>query len=161
MWLTVLIVWIALSSFLFSYFYLRLENEAWPPTGTPPPLSRTSISVALAAVSAAVMAWAVRRPRYQWLGGAALALQVLDFARLGLDWQRHGYDSIVTITGGFLFGLMGSALIMNALVLFWGWRRLYAGRHSIAVPNTALYWFSTVAAWVVTLAALYLTPRLT
>jgi cytochrome c oxidase subunit I+III len=170
MWLTVLIVWIALASFLFSYFYLRLENAAWPPAGmAPPALSVTSISAALVVVSAAIMAWTVRRPRYMRLGpaaalvlgGAALALQVLDFTRLGLDWQRHGYDSIVTITGGFAFGLMCSALIMNALVLLWGWRGLYVGRHSVAVPNTALYWYSTVAAWVVTLAALYLTPWLT
>ncbi len=170
MWLTVLIVWIALASFLFSYFYLRLENAAWPPEGTAAPtLSLPGLSAALALVSAVMMAWAVQRPRYaRWgpaaalvLGAAALAVQVYAFTQLNLDWQGHAYGSIVVITGSFLFGLMGSALIMNALVLVWGWRELYQWRPSAALPNTALYWYSTVAAWLVTLAALYLTPLLT
>ncbi len=115
------------------------------------------------------MAWAVRKPRRLRaglaaalaLGAAALAVQVFDFTRLKLDWQGHAYGSVVLINGGFAFGLMASALIMIGLVLLWGWRGRYFELHPVVAPNTALYWFSTVAAWLVTLAALYLTPYMT
>ena len=51
----------ALANFLFSYFYIRVENEVWPPQGITLPDPSLSIwSVSILLISLAAMRWAVK-----------------------------------------------------------------------------------------------------
>jgi cytochrome c oxidase subunit I+III len=173
--LTILIIWIALASFLFSYFFIRLENSVWPPeTIAPPDLRLTLISAGLMLASGGAMVWSIngiRAGNQRHLrgglisvciaGAGALGIQIFDFTRLGFDWQTHAYGSLFYTVGIFLFLLVLSGLIMNALVLFWAWRGQYTARYHGTIQNAAHYWYSLVVAWLVTLATLYLTPYLT
>ncbi len=173
--LGLLILGIALTSFLFSYFYIRLENVAWPPeTIASPDGSLTGLVALLLLVSAGGMAWTLQgiragsQPRLRFglrgvsgLGAVALGLQIFDFTRLGFDLQTHAYGSLFYILGGFAFLVLAGGLILNALTHFWAGRGCYTARAYVAVENTAWYWYAAVAIWLLTFATLYGTPYLT
>jgi cytochrome c oxidase subunit I+III len=176
MLLTILLLAIALSSFLFSYFYIRIEHSEWPPAGIaePPALLLPAVAAAILLASGAAMAWAQRaieqnrRRRLQIrlaiafaLGIAALAVQLYDYSQLPFDWQGHAYGSLFYVLGGFAILWLLTALIMNGMIQFWAWQRRYSARHRWTVENAALYWFAMTAGWLITFATLYLSPHLT
>lgn len=175
MGLGVLIMGIALATFLFSYFYIRLENPVWPPEGIgAPPLFFTVISSMAVLLSAGAMIWAVRgirqgkKRQLQFglgimflLGMLALGLQVYDFTQAGFPIGAHAYTSLFYIFGGFAFVVWLGGLIMNALIQFWAWQGVFSSRDHVAVENTALYWYAAIITWLLTFAALYGTPYLT
>ncbi len=172
--LAILVLAVALSSFLFTYFYIRLESPAWPQGGIEPPqLILPGIGTAVLLLSAGVMLWAVRsiqadnRSRLLTglalvfvLGAIALGLVVFDFTQLDFTWQTNAYGSIFYALGGFLFLTVVAGLIMTALTLIWAWRGKYSARHHTVVDNTALYWYAVLVIWLVTLGTLYLAPHL-
>jgi cytochrome c oxidase subunit I+III len=173
--LGVLIIGIALATFLFSYFYIRLENPVWPPDGiAPPETPATIISAFILLLSGGVMRWTVggirlgREGRLRFglgsvlvLGAVALGVQIFDFMQLGFTMDNHAYGSLFYIVGGFAFLVLIGGLIMNALTQFWAWRGEYSARDHVAVENTALYWYAAVAAWFLTFATLYGMPYIT
>jgi heme/copper-type cytochrome/quinol oxidase subunit 3 len=106
----------------FAYFYLRSHNElsAWPPPGVDRPqgLGATVMLLVLASSVALLLA---ARPARQWpwlplvalslvLGLAAVAVQCVEYARLGFGPTDGAYASVfVTWTGLtalFVFGTM-------------------------------------------------------
>jgi cytochrome c oxidase subunit I+III len=175
MWLSVLILGIALVTFLFSYFYIRLENVAWPPEGIPlPEPLLTTIAASILVVSGGLMRWAVkgieqgnqRRLRTGltstfFLGALALGIQIFDFTRLGFGVESHAYGSLFYILGGFAFVVLVAGLIMSGLIRFWAGREEYSPRDHIGVENTALYWSAAIVIWVLTFTTLYGVPYLT
>lgn len=172
--LAIMIMAIGLSTLLFSYFYIRLENTAWPPEGVGlPGLLPAGISALVLLLSGGAMHWALgsiradRQGRLRaglaiafLLGAAALGLQLFDFTRLGFDWQFHAYGSLFYILGGAAFLILLFGLGMNAVVQFWAWRNQYSARHHLAVENTSLFWCAMIAGWSVVFATLYLSPYL-
>jgi heme/copper-type cytochrome/quinol oxidase subunit 3 len=174
MWLSVLIMGIALATFLFSYFYIRLENAVWPPEGIAPPETLlTFIAASILLVSAAVMRWAVkgieqgnqRRLRTGLaltflLGALALAIQIFDFTRLGFSVDFHAYGSLFYILGGFAFVVLSGGLLINLLIQFWAGRGQYTPRDHVGVENTGLYWYAAIVIWLLTFATLYGVPYL-
>jgi cytochrome c oxidase subunit I+III len=175
MWLGVLIMGSALATFLFSYFYIRLENAAWPPQGTAfPETLLTFISTSVLVLSVPVIHWAVkgieqgnqRRLRTGLaltfaLGALALGLQVFDFTRLGFGVDFHAYGSLFYILGGFAFTVLAGGLIMNGLIQFWAAFGEYTREDHVGVGNAALYWYAAVITWLLTFATLYGVPYLT
>jgi cytochrome c oxidase subunit I+III len=175
MWLGVLIIAIALATFLFSYFHIRLENTAWPPEGTAPPETLLpTIAATILLASAGVMRWAVKgiekgnQRRLQiglastfLLGALALGIQIIDFTRLGFRVDFHAYGSLFYILGGFAFVVLFIGLGMNALIQFWAGRGEYNSRSHIGVENTGLYWYAAIVIWLLTFAVLYGVPYLT
>jgi cytochrome c oxidase subunit I+III len=175
MGLGVLIMGIALATFLFSYFYIRLENPVWPPEGIAPPETLFAIiSGFVMLISGGMMRWAVGGIRQGnvgrlraglglvfILGAAALGGQIFDFTQMGFTVDVHAYGSLFYVVGGFAFALLIGGLIMNAFVQFWAGRDNYTAHNHVAVGNLALYWYAAVAAWVLTFATLYGMPYLT
>jgi cytochrome c oxidase subunit I+III len=175
MWLGVLIMGIALATFLFSYFYIRLENPVWPPDGiAPPELSLTIIAGLILLASVGVMRWAVKgiehadRRRLRiglaltfFLGMLALVIQIFDFSGLGFSIEFHAYGSLFYILGGFAFVVLSGGLIMNALIQFWAGREDYTPRDHMGVENIGLYWYAAVIVWLLTFGTLYGAPYLT
>jgi cytochrome c oxidase subunit I+III len=175
MQLAVLIVGIALATFLFSYFYIRFENPVWPPEGIAPPQALLAvISTLLLLASGGGMIWAVRAIRQGnrgsmrlglaiafLLGALALGVQIFDFSRLGFRADFHAYGSLFYILSGFAFAVLSIGLVMNALAQFWAWRGEYTARDHVGIENTALFWYAVVVVWLLIFITLYGVPYLT
>jgi cytochrome c oxidase subunit I+III len=175
MMLTILILGIALSSLLFSYFYIRLENTTWPPPNISlPNLSLALISSLILLVGGGLMYWAIqgiqaddRRRLHLGLAGAfilaavALGVKIFGYSQLSFSWQTHAYGSIFYLLGWFIFTMLAAGLLMNGVAQFWAWRGYYSARNYVTVENTALYWYATIVAWLVVFGVLYHIPHLT
>ncbi|CAN5117729.1 hypothetical protein BH18ACT5_BH18ACT5_02670 [soil metagenome] len=175
MGLMILFVAIAFASLLLSYFYLRVENLQWPPTGVPvPPLGLGAATAALAGASAVAMALALRaikagKVKALKIGlviavallALALASQILEWGRLPFDSQLHAYGSIFYTVSGFTAVVAFAALVMGGLTIYWAARGEYSRRRHVPVLNVARFFTLTGAVWAIAFAALYLTPRLT
>jgi cytochrome c oxidase subunit I+III len=172
--LLLLVLGIALGSLLLAYFYLRLDNPVWPPSGIalPQPLL-AGLATLLLAVAAICLGWAVRQiERGQpdrlrlglglgfLLGAAALALVLYEFGQFEFDWSVNAYASIFYTLGGFLITQLAAGLVMAILVQYWAWRGEYSARHCVAVGNLAWYWYALLAGWIIGFATLYFGPLL-
>lgn len=94
------------------------------------------------------------------LGGAFLATQVVEYARLEHMPQTNAYWSVFyTITG--IHGahvLLG--LLMLAMNLVRATRGHFTSERHLAVQNGALYWHTVDLVWIAIVIALYISPRL-
>jgi len=175
MLLGILIYLIALGSMLLGYFYLRLQNPAWPPETLPRPAPVYAIlSSALLILGSLGMRWAHSRVLRDeagplraglaaafLLGLAAVGVQVYSLVQLNYGWTFNAYASIYYLLSGFMIAVAALGLVMNALVQFWAWRGHYSARHSTGVELAALFWFAVTLGWLVTFAVLVLVPVLT
>jgi cytochrome c oxidase subunit I+III len=173
--LGILILGTALGTFLFSYFYIRLENPAWPPEGTGvPEILLTIIASLVLLTSIPLMRWTIKgieqgnQRRLQaglaltFLPGAlSLGIQIFDFTRLGFGVNFHAYGSLFHILGGFAFIVLGSALIMNLALQYWAARGEHTREDHIGIENVALFWYAAVITWLLIFATLYGVPYLT
>ncbi len=170
--LALLLLGIALGSFLFTYFYIRLENPFWPPENVPMPrLLMPGIATALLLLGAAVMRWAVgsvRRGQLNrlrvglalvfLLGAGALGVMIWEYAQLPFNWQLNGYASVFFAVGVYMLLLLAVALGMNLFVQVWAWRGHYDELDHAAVENSAWFIYGISAFWLITFSVLYLTP---
>ena len=173
--LVVLFLGVAFSAFLLAYFYLRLDNDAWPPPGIPMPSLLVPVLSTVLLVSAALaMHRAVRRigagdqgglkvglVAALVLGAAAVVVQGRQATRLGFSVSEHAYGSIFHTLGAFVLATAIAALVMAGLALFWAWRGYYTPRRHVTVSTTARFWTAAVVVWVVGLGTLHLGPYLT
>jgi cytochrome c oxidase subunit I+III len=175
MWLGILIYLIALGSLLFSYFYIRLENPAWPPETIPrPDPVYPLVSSVLLIPAALAMRWAHRSLMAGELGRlkgglavafvlglAAVTVQVFALVQLDYGWTFNAYASIFYLLAGFMIAIAALGLLMNALAQLWAWRGCYSPQRFIGVEVVSLFWYALVLGWLVTFGVLYLTPILT
>jgi cytochrome c oxidase subunit I+III len=166
---------IAFASLLLSYFYLRLENPAWPPPGVDQPrLTRAVIAGVLMVLSNAAIQRALRRVRAADQGGfirglvATLALagggavvQAIDISRMAVGPGGHAYGSIFGTLTGFAYVVMVGTMIVLAMILFWAVRGVYTVRRFAAVANVTRLHTAAVVMWLITFGTLYLGPVLT
>ena len=170
--LMILLLGIALSVFIFSYVYIRLENPVWPPANIPlPDLSPPAVSLAILLVSGAAMYWALVGIRADnqrrlhvglaaafILGAIAFGIMIYTFSRLPFDWQIHAYGSIFYTMAGYLLLLTLTGLIMNGLIQFWTWRGRYSAREHIAVESATRYWLAMIVFWIAIGITLFIAP---
>jgi cytochrome c oxidase subunit I+III len=174
MGIMILFIVIAFASLLLSYFYLRLENQLWPPAGVAEPgLLLVAVAAALMVVSGGTMRVALRRVAdgnqrdfvralvgtLVVAGGAAVA-QLVDVAGMGFGWTAHAYGSIFYTVAGFVFLIALCGAIMVAMTLFWALRGLYTAHRHAAVANVVRFYTAMVAVWVIGFATIYLGPYL-
>jgi cytochrome c oxidase subunit I+III len=173
--LAILFVGIAFSSLLLGYFYLRLENPAWPPSGVDSPgLARPLVAALILATSGLAMHTARRRVRVGAQRGfvtalvvalglalAGAAVQRSDVAQLGFGIGDHAYGSIVLTLSGFITVVFVAAVVMGGTVLFWALRGAYDVRRYAAVANVSRLWTAMVLIWVIGFGTLALGPHLT
>jgi cytochrome c oxidase subunit I+III len=172
MQLLILLLGIALTSFLFSYFYIRIENEVWPLGNIAlPNLLWPAIGTVLLLINGGIVRWAARqlqkekhsRLRLGLALGFVLELGTLgtllyDFSQLGYDWRVNAYGSLMYIIGGFLMLLLVTGIGINLFTQYWSWRGIYSTERKVAVENTALYWTAVILFWLVTVGVLYVSP---
>lgn len=173
--LAILFVGIAFSALLLSYFYLRLENPAWPPPGiSDPGLLRAGVAGLLVVLSGAGVKMALARLRAGsrghfmlgfgsalLLAGGGMFVQINDIARMGFSADVHSYGSIFFTLTGFVLVVATAGMIMVASALFWALRGLYTARRHAPVANIARFWAAAVVVWVIGFGTLYLGPYLT
>jgi cytochrome c oxidase subunit I+III len=173
--LVMLFVGIAFAALLLAYFYLRLDNEQWPPPGVgDPPLARALVAAGLMAASAGAVRLGQRRmgagDRRGFLLGlvvalalavTGLAVQWIDLAGLGLSWRAHAYGSVFFTLAGFCVVVSLAAMLALAMTVFWTVRGAYTPRRHAPVANVARFWMAMVSVWVIGFGTLYLGPYLT
>jgi heme/copper-type cytochrome/quinol oxidase subunit 3 len=172
MMLLILLLWTALASFLFSYFYIRLENTEWPMDNIPlPDLTLITISTALLLISGGVVYWAIRGIRAGsnrrlaiglgiafLLGAAAMGIQIFDYTQLDFRWDTNAYGSVFYLLGFNGLSVVAGGLLINGLTQFWAWRGQYSARRHVMAENTMMYWFSSIGLWLVSFGVIYLVP---
>jgi cytochrome c oxidase subunit I+III len=173
--LVILFAAIAFSALLLSYFYLRLENPAWPPPGIASPgFAWALAAAALVVASGAAVRAAQRRVRADdqagfvralvvalALAAAGVAVQWVDLARLDFGWTGHAYGSIFYTLAGFVLVVAGGSMVMLAMAVYWALRGEYTARRHAPIANMARFWTAMVVVWLIGFATLYLGPRLT
>jgi cytochrome c oxidase subunit I+III len=174
MGLALLVVGIAFSTALLSYFYLRAANAEWPPPGIGnPPLgpalaSAAAVLAAGLAVRAALRAaraGAQPQVRAGLAGGAVLAavafaVQYAAFVALDFEATATAYGSIFYLLGGFVLALALVAVVVAGLVLYVGRDHAFTAHRHGHVLAAARFFAVLVAVWLAGLATLYLGPRL-
>ena len=175
MMLTLLVFGVGLASLLFSYFYIRLENPVWPPSGFENPAWLLPLIglglwlVSLIPSSLSVRAIhddnqpALRNHLLFSLLLAAIGTGIVLYVLLTKNYtvSDHAYASLFIMIEGFLAVLMLGGLGMNLFVQFFARRGLYSSGRYIAVENSALY-FTVIAVFgVIILGVLYGVPYLT
>lgn len=157
---------------LFSYFYLRWHESAWPPDGIDYPQFNLIIpATVLLLTSSLPMWWAesgIRRGNRRRLqaglivafveAAVFIALELTEWAHLGYGPQKDSYASLFfTITGIHLTHVSG-ALGMNLYLQARAWRGHFSARRYLAVENVALYWHFVDVVWVAIFSTLYISP---
>lgn len=172
--LMILLVAIALSSLLFSYFYIRIESPAWPPPAVAlPNLFWPAISSVLFLVSGGVLWWARKgiqqerqgQLRVGLLGGfliglAAVGTLFYDFWQTPFTHDAHAYGSLFYVLHGFLLLIVGGGLLQNLLTQVWSWQGNYSAREYVAIDVGARYWWATIVFWLIIVSTLYGAPYL-
>ncbi len=175
MGLAVVFLSVAFGSFLLSYFYLRLENEVWPPPGVDDPsVSIGALCAILVVITAALVRLGLRRIQsgdetslrhyYGAAGATGLAAMLVFFDDLrsqSFDATTHAYGSIYYTLSGFLVALLVAALIMTTMVLWWSRSGRFSARHHNPVAIVWRYWISISTIWLTGLFVLYLGPAIT
>jgi len=175
MGLAILFVAIALSAFLLSYYYLRLEADGWPPPGiAAPDLVGGAIPAVLVMAGAMAMQRGLARIQQGDAAGlrhgigTAIAftavgavLQVRELGGFDFGWTDHAYGSIFYALAGFCVTALAAACVIGAMTLYWSTRGYYSARRHTVPLNAARFWAAAAAFWVVGFGVLYLAPRLT
>jgi len=172
LWL--LLLGIALTSFMFSYFFLQVESDVWPQGNLPLP---TAEWVAVATVCLLLNGFIVRRAVREIQDGrqlrvrlllalgfvletAVLVLLVYDLAQMPFDWRTNAYGSIFFALGGFMLLMLLIGLGINLFTQFWAWRGIYSPERFTPIDNTSLYWLVMIPYWLLVIGILYGSPYL-
>ncbi|MDX1400132.1 MAG: hypothetical protein R3204_16505, partial [Oceanospirillum sp.] len=172
MWLFILLIGIALTSLLFSYFFIRLQNPEWPLDDLPlPTLTWVGIGTLPVLLNAGILRRALRQLHENaqkrlklslglsvLLEAGTAALLIYDLSHLTFYWHSNAYGSLFWLIAGFLLLLLLIGLGMNLFVLGWAWRGIYTPKRFVPVENTAVYWTAMIVAWLLTVGVLYLSP---
>jgi heme/copper-type cytochrome/quinol oxidase subunit 3 len=156
-------------SLFFSYFYLKINTQVWPPSGVHLDNSLAIANTAILLSSSAVVWLAtklIQKGKTRWSAIALLGTSLMGAAFLGItiwEWTHEtfqpwnsAYGSIFfTLTGFHALHILGGAMLMLAL----GIRTLKgcysADKHS-AVEIGSLYWHYVDAIWILVFITLFL-----
>lgn len=157
-----------------TYLYLRLDADAWPPVGTPPPrLTAATLNVVVLALSVVPMLW-VHRASHRFrrvavfvglavtvaLALVSVVLRVLEFRALGCRWDSHAYGSVTWVILGMHTGHLVTSILETGLVALLFMVGPVEERHYSDAEVNALYWYFVVAAWLPLYVLVFFGPRL-
>ena len=175
MGIAILFLSIAFSSFLLSYFYLRIENPVWPPAGVEDPSTSVAVTVGVLYVAGVATMWLARRRllagdqrglRVGLVGATVLLLAgggvlVRDLATTPFASSDHSYASIFHTLGGYVVVVTFIALVMSISTFVYAIRGHYSARRFSPVDNITRFWIATGVIAVVSIVVLYGAPVLT
>jgi cytochrome c oxidase subunit I+III len=173
--LIMLILSIAFGSFVISYFYLRIENPAWPPLDVDrPSLAVGGAVVVLIVIAAFAAIWGRRsllQGRTARLAGglgvacaaglAASAVLVWELANLTFGSSDHSYGSIFYAFAGFAVLVMFIAFVVSAMTLYYAVRGHFTARRFSPVDNAVRMWTGSAIITIGSILVLYGAPYLT
>jgi cytochrome c oxidase subunit I+III len=164
---------IAFGSFVLAYFYLRIENPVWPPTGVADPSIPTAVIVVALIVAAALSAaygrralLAGRRGIVAGLAAAGVAgvaaggVLASDLWTLSFGSSDHSYGSIFHALAGFALVVLFIAFVMSATTLYDAIRGQFTPRRFSAVDNTVRMWIGASVIITGAILVLYASPYL-
>lgn len=171
--LTVMVMATSYGALAFSYVYIRVGVDRWPPEGIEPPaLAVPVLSVACLAASALPMWWAGRRERGSdlagmrlglvgalALGGGHAGLLVADLAGAGFGAGVHSYASLYYVVPSFHLFTFALAWIFAAVLVALTFHRGAADQRHVGLRTLALYWYFLVVGGLGVLAVVYLVPH--
>lgn len=172
--LMLLIIAIALTTLLFSYFYIRIKSPVWPPENIPlPGLLWPGLSTVLLLISGAAMHWSLLRIRQNdvgrlklglavvfLIGATALGLIIYNFWQIDFTHETHAYGSLFYMLNGFAFVMIAAGLVQNVMTQVWAWMGRYSDREHVAIEVTGRYWKVSILFWLVIATTLYASPYL-
>jgi cytochrome c oxidase subunit I+III len=170
--LTLVVAAVALSLFVFSYYYLRSGAAFWPPPGIDrPDLLLPSLATGVLLASGLPMLLADRgiRQGHQgrlrlglagaWGAGAFfLALQVVEYSTLPFSHTTNAYGSVFYLLSWYAFLLVLIGLIVGAVVQLQAWLGYFSRLRFGAVENSALLWYFAIVTWLVVFGVIYVSP---
>ena len=175
MGLVILFLSIMFGSFLLSYFYLRLENDIWPPAGADSPrmwLAAVVAALVVAGTGSVLRGLAAVKggERSGLLAGlavgtslavAALGLFCWELAAIDFTPQDHAYGSIFYTLAAFAVVVVFMAVVMSTQTLVYATKGHFNEHRYSPVDNVARFWVAATVMWVISLGVLYGTPVLT
>jgi cytochrome c oxidase subunit I+III len=178
LFLTLSIAMVTLGVFLFCYFFLAVNSEAWPPKGIGMFLPATDlafIGLAIVALSNAFVIWG------SWSNGlvrsrstpglmlgfitalVAGGLQMYAYTHLDFSWSEHAYGSIFYLLAAFQLFMLFVSLVMTSIAI----TRLSTNDHEdevewvkVTAKNAALTHYLMTGIWLAIFFTLYLSSRL-
>jgi cytochrome c oxidase subunit III len=162
-----------LSAALFSYAYLTVRAEGWPPAGVERPdllwptvatgVLLVSVAPALAAFRAGKRGLAGPLQSSAWLtaalGAAHLGIQAWTYADLPLSPTQGAYGSVFLLTLILHHLILGAGLVGFLVLGVQVWGRP-GERQMGGAQALALWWVVTTGFWLLVYATLYLSPLL-
>jgi heme/copper-type cytochrome/quinol oxidase subunit 3 len=155
---------------LVSYFYLRGNQDVWPPNTIGRPALRLAVAQALllagSVLPTVLSVRAARRMRLRaaraWLlaetllGVALLALRAFEIPRIPFRWDENAHGSLFWMTFGLHTSHVLTGVLENAMLL----ALLFIGpveeKHFGDLEASALLWYMAVLEWAPGFAVLYL-----
>jgi cytochrome c oxidase subunit I+III len=163
----------AYAAMAFTYVYVRVGSQDWPPAGIEPPeLGLPALSVLALVASAVPVGWAARRaPAGAWatvrvalvvailLAGLHIGLLIADWAAQPFTVDQHASASLYYALPGIHAVIVGLAAVIAAVVVALSWHE--EGPPMVVVSLKALqpYWFTGVIGGVLLLAVVYVLPH--
>jgi heme/copper-type cytochrome/quinol oxidase subunit 3 len=157
-----------------TYFYIRLNFDAWPPTGTlVPDLGISTINLVVLVVGILPM-WHVARlaPRHEkprvlgfWLlvcvlfGITAAILRLMEFKVLHTRWNTNAYGTIVWAILAVHFAHILAATLETLVIGILMFRGPVEKRHFADITANGVYWYFVALSWVGLYAIVFLAPR--
>jgi cytochrome c oxidase subunit I+III len=167
----VLVIAVATTCLLFSYFFLYAKAPIWPPNGQTLPdpglMTLGVMTLGLVGTGAYLALRAIRRGSQGglrcWLAaamlasGAFLGLILIALQQSGLSQSSHAFDSIVLTLVWYQVVLVSAGIVLVGVVLVQAVLGYFDERRFLAVQNTAIYSAAITVNWLVILAALFFT----
>lgn len=167
------VVLTAYAAMYFTYVYVRVGSEDWPPAGIDPPgLSLAGLAALALVASAAPVAWAARGAHAGgWVAvraglGAAIVLAGAHIGLLVADWMaqpfpvdEHAYASLYYVLPGIHAVIVGLGALVAAVVAALTWHEEGPPMVIVSMKSLRLYWYTGVLGGVLLLAVVYVLPH--
>lgn len=172
----IVVLGVLLAYFVYSYFYLMVTADDWPPATIPdPPLLRPGALLAVLVLSGLVALWsgrplperdrqvpvAIALAAIALVGTVVLVAGVGLVGDLGLEPRESAYAAIVTTVQAFHGAVTAAGVVISAVTAYETYR---LGTHPWVAAATAVasvWWCWVVAGWVVVVAVVYFSPQFT
>jgi cytochrome c oxidase subunit 3 len=157
-----------------AYFFLRSQSADWPMGAASPDLLWGTINLAVLLASIWPNHWTKRAGEdgeerriklglvvCALFGIVLLAIRVLEFRALNVQWDDNAYGSVVWVLLGLhtahLLTDVYDTIVLAALFFF---TKPIEGKRHVDVAENGMYWYFVVYAWIPVYGVIYWVPRI-
>jgi heme/copper-type cytochrome/quinol oxidase subunit 3 len=163
-----------LAILIVTYFYIRQNLNAWPPSRTPlPDLGASTLDVAILVVSVLPMWYVVKLAQRDdkakligaclllcvVLGIVAAVLRIFEFKGVHTRWDANAYGAIVWSILAVHFAHIVAATLETLVIAILVLAAPMEGQHSGDISANAVYWYFVALSWVALYTIVFLAPR--